>query len=98
MKWRGWKQPQMAEAVGVHQATISKLTHGRGERAPGTPGVAIAIAIERVTSEPGPDGTTWPDGPIRAEDWVSAAHVGRPLTDSDDAEQTDVTPRPGEAA
>ena len=96
LEWRGWSQERMAESLGVAQATVSKLVHGR--KRPGvpghvyvSPGLTIALAIERVTAEPNEHGVPWPEPAIRPEEWVPL-HVGRPLADADT--DTDVAPKP----
>lgn len=67
LKWSGWTQERLAAECGggTHQATISKVVHGR------EPSVAIAVTIERVTSEPRDDGATWDEPPILAREWVA---------------------------
>ena len=68
MSWRGWSQTEMAEALGVHQTTLSKiLLRQRGT------GLEVAAAIERVTSQPRQDGEVWSEGPIRATEWAHAS-------------------------
>lgn len=58
-KWRGFaSQEEAADLLGVRQATISMVL--RGARV----GLDLAVAIERHSA-------TWPDGPIRAAEWVS---------------------------
>lgn len=52
------RQVQLAERLGIHQATVSKLLRGaRGVS------VDMAVRIERATSD-------WPEGPIRVEEWA----------------------------
>jgi len=74
MKWRGWSQAEFAEACGgaTHQATISKLETGARR-----PGLELAVAIERVTSEPRDDGKRFPAGPILATSWLADAKPSR---------------------
>lgn len=65
MEWRGWSQTETAEALGVHQTTLSKiLLRKRGA------GLDVAAGLERVTAQPREDGAVWPDGPIRAAEWA----------------------------
>ena len=67
LHWRGWNQEACAAALHTYQANVSRLL--RDER---RPGLALALVIERVTSEPKDDGTTWAAGPLRAEEWVTS--------------------------
>jgi len=75
MKWRGWSQAEFAAACGegTHQATISKIEKGTRR-----PGLALAHAIERVTSEPRDDGKRFPTGPILTRDWLTETKPRRP--------------------
>lgn len=57
---RGIKQGEFAEAVGVQQATVSRLASGKL-----VPSLELAVAIERATNRA-----------VLASSWVSATTSG----------------------
>lgn len=61
MRWIGWSDSELARRVKCHQ-THARLVH-RGER---SANLSFAVAVERLTTE-----FAWPDGPIRAAEWVA---------------------------
>jgi|JI10StandDraft_1071094.scaffolds.fasta_scaffold142292_2 hypothetical protein len=61
LTWIGWSDSELARRVPCHQ------TYARGvRRGEKRAGLVFAVAVERLTTE-----FTWPDGPIRAAEWVS---------------------------
>lgn len=65
LAWSGLTQLALAARIHVHQTFVGRLI--AGSRAPG---LDVAVAIERVSSEPRDDGEVWPEGPIRATEWA----------------------------
>lgn len=64
-EWRGLRtQQERADALGITQGNVSRIERG------GSVSLALAHAIERLTSEPRADGEVWPEGPIRTEEWL----------------------------
>lgn len=80
MAWAGLTQSDLAARIHVHQTFVGRLLSG--SRAPG---LEAAVGIERVTAEPRKDGETWPEGPIRAAEWVD--HPSS-LTDASTVEES----------
>lgn len=62
LAFAGWSRNKLAEKTGTDPAFLYRIL--RGDR---RPGLAFAVAIERITAD-------WPDGPIRASEWVPASH------------------------
>lgn len=87
LTWKGWSQSDFARAAKLHSTTVSKLLASDEEKRR-EPGLAVAVAIERVTADA-------PDGPILAMSWLG--HEGRSLADSDEPD-TGVDPKPVRAA
>lgn len=61
LTWIGWTDSELARRVPCHQ-TYARGVH-RGEK---RAGLNFAVAVERLTTE-----FAWPDGPIRAAEWVA---------------------------
>ena len=61
LKWIGWNDSELARRVPCHQTYARSVR--RGDKRAGLP---LAVAVERLTTEFG-----WPDGPIRAAEWVA---------------------------
>lgn len=61
-EWVDWLEKSQAEVgdlIGCHQTMVARLMKGGR-----TPGLGLALRIQELSAE-------WPEGPIRASEWVS---------------------------
>lgn len=77
MAWAGLTQSELAALIRVHQTFVGRLIAGSR-----SPGLDAAVAIERITQQPREDGEVWPEGPIRAGEWVEAGHPSTVTADA----------------
>lgn len=78
LRWVSWLGVSEAEVARRLDCDASYPRRIRlGER---RPGLDVALAIERVTSQPREDGEVWSEGPIRATEWAHSSSVDTPAS------------------
>lgn len=75
-RWVSWSKlsdADVARRIGCDVSLPGKL-----RKTDRTPSLAIAHAIERVTSEPDHDGAVWDEPPIATQEWLEEAQHAKP--------------------
>lgn len=69
LAWLGVSEAEVARRLDCDASYPRRIRNGERR-----PGIDVAAALERVTAEPREDGAVWPEGPIRAVEWVAVDH------------------------